>query len=65
MYQGFSHFLGFLHHFVLAKLATSNTRDRGCLWDMETVPEVEVHDYDITDAAAASKGHSYHKPYWQ
>ena len=26
MCQGFSHFSGFLHHFVLAKLATSSIR---------------------------------------
>ena len=26
MYQGFSHFSGFLHHFVLAKLASSSIR---------------------------------------
>ena len=31
MCQGFSHFSGFLHHFVLAKLATSSIRVKFCL----------------------------------
>ena len=29
MFQGFSHLLGFLYHFVFAKLATSNVRVKG------------------------------------
>ena len=28
MYQGFSHFLGFLHHFVISKLAISSIQIR-------------------------------------
>ena len=29
MWQGFGHFSGFLHHFVMAKLASSSIRARG------------------------------------
>ena len=30
--QGFSHFLGFLHHFVMAKLVTSSIRVKSIVW---------------------------------
>ena len=39
MCQGFSHFLGFLHNFVLAKLATCSIRVKTHIFSME-VPRI-------------------------
>ena len=46
MCQGFSHFSGFLHHFVLAKLATSSIRVKMLL----TLAYNPVYDYNPSNA---------------